>query len=58
MFIWGNISIYIASYYRVTVGDQNANQTSSFFGFTISLFIAAITMPISAVFSSKYNPKL
>jgi len=57
MYLWGNVSTYVVSYYHM-LGDDNASSTLAVAVLPISFFVQTCFNPIGAFMQKKYNPKL
>jgi hypothetical protein len=57
LYLWGNISIYIVSYFR-SLGDDWLTVEKASFIYPISMTIHNIVGPIGAAMQKKYNPKI
>jgi hypothetical protein len=57
-FIYGNISGYIASYFREIIGDRTVDERKAYFGFPIIVLTSTIVMPIAAKYVNVFAPKM
>ena len=63
VFLWGNISPYVLSYYYhfgggEGLGEKNIRMSDTVFVTPINLLVVMFTNPLGAYLSKKWNPKL
>ena len=63
VFLWGNISPYVLSYYYhfgggEGLGEKNIRMSDTVFVTPINLLVVMFTNPLGAYLSKRWNPKL
>jgi len=58
LYLWGNISTYVVSYFNQVHGDPNATTEIAGIMLPLMILFQAFTVPLGAYMQKRYNPKL